>query len=156
RDPIGSGLYYQGAFTKNAELAAFRTLTKGECSQYKDQFNLTKVSEWISNEIIHQFYNDFKSLKFINLLLTFPKERFLKIKITNSSDESLPRQLRLDPLLLVMIKKPCLPEEEFDKLYQTFTGLERGGYNYSDSFEYKTEDEIEKCYQEKKGEVCNP
>ncbi|WP_413943446.1 hypothetical protein [Bdellovibrio sp. HCB-162] len=152
RKPTGAGIYYEGATTKNIESVVLRTLNVSECSQYKKQFNLIKVSEWISNEFIHQFYQDFESSDFIKFLLTLPKERFLKITITNSFDDQLPRQLRIDPLAFIVVKKPCMEEENFNSWYGIFNKLEKGGYNYSDTFQYKTDEEIKSCSED---EFCS-
>lgn len=110
----------QSLFTKS-EIEDFliEILSQTECKKYVDSFPVTLISEWMTQEFINQFRQNFQSatfIKFLNTLSGTRKNAGISVKVPNLTIKDnilLERDYKVIPAqILVKLKAPCMDSQD--------------------------------------------
>nr|WP_295901099.1 hypothetical protein [uncultured Bdellovibrio sp.] len=136
------GYYYEVLKSIHNEEMIKTVLKETECSSLSNKFSSEKLSEWLANEILDQFRNNFSSSEFFEFISSLGPAKALSINLANNNRIPGPALLKIDPMLLLMVKKSCFDNEE---LFLKWISLikkhvDRGDATYS--FRYVFPDEL--------------
>lgn len=132
------GAYYRVLTSIPTEDVIKRVLTETECSNLTKRFSTEKISEWLSNEILVQFTNNFSDSKFFEFISTLGNGNSIVVNLANNKRVTGPSLIKLNPMLLLMLKRPCFNSHEsfasWLTLFKKHINKDRSFYTITYSF----------------------
>lgn len=121
------GAYYEVVEGIDAKDVFKYVLTQTSCTKEIDKFSTSLISKWISFEIFDQLKASFSSREFLSFLVSLKKVLHVDLVVAPVRRKDFvdyrTQVVKVSPLSFLMLKKPCLKDEEFDLWFDAIEQL---------------------------------